>query len=121
MLVNSSLTVFHKDFDENKRIETWTRYNYGYDEEPKVWFYGGKGASSNKGYENANDVQIRIPYDINEDLDIKNFKVGDILVQGTINFDIKTQQDLSNYEVYNITSITNNTFGNAKHIHISGK
>lgn len=121
MLVNSSLTVYHKDFDEKKRIETWNRYNYGDNNEPKVWFYGGKGASTNKGYENANDVQIRIPYNANPNLDINDFKIGDILVQGTIDFDIKTQQDLSNYEIYNITSLTNNTFGNEKHIHISGK
>ena len=121
MLVNSSLTVYHKGFDEQKRVETWIRYNYGKENEPKVWFHGGKGASTNKGYENANDVQIRIPYDINESLDINKFKIGDILVQGTINFDIKAQIDLSNYETYNITSITNNTFGNNTHIRISGK
>lgn len=121
MIVNSSLTVYHKGFDEQKRVETWIRYNYGEENEPKVWFHGGKGASTNKGYENANDVQIRIPYDINPDLNITNFKVGDILVQGTLDFDIKTQQDLKDFEIYNITSITNNPFGNEKHIHVSGK
>lgn len=121
MLVNSSLTVYHKDFDEVKRIETWIRYNYGKKNEDKVWFHGGKGASINEGYENANDVKIRIPYDINPDLDINNFKIGDILVQGYLDLDIKTQQDLSDYDIYNITSIVNNTYGDNKHIHIGGK
>lgn len=116
MITNSSLTVYHKGFDYEKHIETWTRYNYD-----KIWWFGGKGASTNKGYENANDVQIRIPYDLNNDLSIVNFEIGDILVQGTLDIDIDRQQDLSDYLVYNITAINNNIFGNSKHIHISGK
>lgn len=121
MLVNSSLTVYHKDFDEKKRVERWIKHNYGTNEEPTVWWHGGKGVSVNKGYENANDVQIRIFYDINPNLDIKNFERGDILVQGTLDFDIKSQQDLRGYEIYNITSISNNIFGSNKHIHLGGK
>lgn len=121
MLVNTCLTVYHKEFDENKRIETWTRFNYGKENNPKVWWHGGKGASTNKGYENANDVSIRIPYDANPNLNISNFKIGDILVQGFLDFDIKTQQDLLNYEVYNIKSIINNFYGINKHIHLGGK
>lgn len=121
MLVNSNLTVYHKGFDEEKRLETWTRFNYGKRNENKVWFYGGKGASVNEGYENANDVKIRIPYDINLNLNIKNFKIGDILVQGYLDFDIRTQLDLKDYEIYNIASVVNNTSGSNQHIHIGGK
>lgn len=122
MLTNSSLTVYHKGYNEITRLETWTRYNYD-----NVWFFGGKGASTNKGYDNANDVQIRIPlpnrnnFDWDYDVDIRNFSIGDIVVQGTLNIDIQTQQDLSDYQVYNITSINNNDFGRNKHIHIGGK
>lgn len=116
MLVNSSLTVYHKVLDEDTRLEQWIRYNYD-----NVWWFGGKGASINKGYDNANDVKIRVPYDINKELDINNFAIGDILIKGTLDIDIQTQQDLSNYEIYNITSINNNTFGNNQHIHIGGK
>lgn len=114
MLTNSSLTIYHKGFDEESRLEKWIRFNYD-----KVWFFGGKGASINKGYVDGNDVQIRIPYDTPL-LDIKNFAIGDIIVQGTINEDIETQDDLSNYLTYNITSINNNNFG-IKHIHLGGK
>lgn len=116
MLVNSSLTVYHKVLDEETRLEKWIRYNYD-----NVWWFGGKGAGINKGYENANDVQIRIPYASNYGLDINDFAIGDILVNKLLVKDIKTQQDLSNYEVYNITSINNNTFGNNPHIHLGGK
>ena len=101
--------------DENTNLEKWTRYNYDY-----VWFFGGKGAGINKGYDNANDVQVRIPYDKNN-VSIDNFAIGDILVKGELNTNIETQQDLSGYETYNITSINNNNFGDNQHIHLGGK
>ncbi|MBO7526286.1 MAG: hypothetical protein J6T74_00135 [Clostridia bacterium] len=117
MITNSSLTIYHKNgLDVTTHFEKWKRYNYN-----KVWFFGGKGASINKGYDEANDVEIRIPYDMNESLDATNFAIGDIIVQGTLNIDINTQDDLSSYYIYNITSIKNNNFGNSQHIHIGGK
>lgn len=117
MITNNSLTVYHKNgLDVSTRAELWERYNYD-----KVWFFGGKGAGINKGYENANDVQIRIPYDMNSNLDIANFSIGDIVMEGTLETDITSQQDLDNYNFYNITSINDNNFGNNPHIHIGGK
>lgn len=115
MLVNLKITIYHKDFNEKKRIEKWIRYNYD------VWFHGGKGARTNKGYENANDIDVRIPYDINKNIDINNFKIGDILVPTSLDLDIETTSDLKDYETYSITSITNNTYGPNKHVHIGGK
>lgn len=115
MITNSNITVYHKDgLDLSTRLEKWTRYNYN-----DVWFFGGKGAGINKGYDNANDVQIRIPY--NSDLSIANFSIGDIVVEGTLNINIDTQKDLKNYNFYNITSINDNNFGNNPHIHLGGK
>ena len=117
MITNSTLTIYHQNgLDETTHLETWKRYNYD-----KVWFFGGKGASVNKGYDNANDVEVRIPYDQNEGLNIKDFAIGDIIVQGTLDLDINTQQDLKDYLIYNITSIKDNNFGNNQHIHIGGK
>ena len=112
MLVNSSLTVYHKVV--KNREDTWEKHFY-----KNIWWFGGKGASLNKGYENANDVQIRIPYDLNSSLDYNNFGIGDILVQGE-HKDITSEEDIQG-EYYNITSLNNNTFGNNKHIHVSGK
>jgi len=117
MICNSSLTVYHRDgLDVATHLEKWTRHNYS-----KVWFFGGKGARINKGYDNANDVQVRIPYDQNSGLDINDFAIGDILVQGTLDINIETQQDLEDYLIYNITSINNNNFGDNQHIHLGGK
>ena len=115
MITNASLTHYHKTLDEATRLEKWIRYNY-----ENVWWFGGKGSSINKGYENANDVNVRIPYDKNE-IDISNLAIGDIIVKGTLDTDITTQQDLKNYEIYNITSINNNNFGVNPHIHLGGK
>ena len=115
MITNASLTHYHKTLDEATRLEKWIRYNY-----ENVWWFGGKGSSINKGYENANDVNVRIPYDKN-DIDISNLAIGDIIVKGTLDTDITTQQDLKNYEIYNITSINDNNFGINRHIHLGGK
>lgn len=115
MLVNSSLTVYHKVV--KNREDTWEKHFY-----KNIWWFGGKGASLNKGYAEANDVQIRIPYDLNPNLDYNNFGIGDILVQGEYE-DIVSENDLKDLNIpyYNITSLNNNVFGNNKHIHISGK
>ena len=115
MIINASLTHYHKTLDESTRLEKWIRYNY-----ENVWWFGGKGSSINKGYENANDVDVRIPYDKN-DIDISNLAIGDIIIKGTLDTDITTQQDLNSYEVYNITSINDNNFGINPHIHLGGK
>ena len=114
MITNSSLTLYHRGYDNEKRKTTWTRYNFD-----NVWWFGGKGASINKGYDNANNVDIRIPYQI--DMNLSNIAIGDIIVQGTLTTDIDTQQDLSSYDIYNITSINNNNFGENPHIHLGGK
>lgn len=116
MICNNSLTIYHMSgLDVSTHNEIWTRYNYD-----KVWFFGGKGASINKGYDNANDVDVRLPYYLTN-LNANNFAIGDIIVQGTLDTDITTQQDLKGYQIYNITSINNNNFGNNPHIHLGGK
>ena len=114
MITNSSLTVYHYGLDDNM-LETWTRYNYD-----KVWVFGGHGAGINKGYDNANDVEIRLFYGLNPTLNIDNFSIGDIVVPQTLTTDIVTQQDLT-VDFYNITSIKDNKFGSKPHIHIGGK
>lgn len=94
----------------------WERYNYD-----EAWVFGGEGAGINKGYDGANNVDVRLPYAKNDKLDITKFKIGDIIVPGELKIDINTQQDLKEYVIFNITSITNSTFGNNPHIHIGGR
>lgn len=116
MLINSDMTLYHKVLDTETRLEKWERYYI-----EKVWWYGGKGANTQTGYENANDVQIRIPYDMNENLNIANLNIGDIVCKGNIEKTITSQSELNDVEFYNITAISNNTFGNNQHIHLGGK
>lgn len=114
MITNSSITIYHKTTID--REDKWVRYNY-----TNAWVFGGKGSGINKGYENANDVNVRIPYETNENLNIDNFSIGDIVCKCTIEKDITSQSELNGIELYNITSITDNTYGNNKHIHLGGK
>ena len=115
MITNSSLTIYHKYFDKVSRLDKWKRQ-----EVQKIWWYGGKGANYNKGLENANEVKIRIPKDINDLSDLE-VEIGDILVKDIIDKEISMQSDLKSYETYNITSIIDNDTGLNKHIHIEGK
>lgn len=114
MISNSDLTIYHKSIDLATRLESWTRFNY-FD----IWLFGRQGAGIDKGYDNANGVEIRIP--LTESIDISNFSIGDIIVQGSLSIDINTQQDLKGYKTYNITTIKNNNFGSQPHIHLSGE
>lgn len=116
MIVNNSVTIYHKGYNDITHQTTWTRKNYS-----NVWIFGGKGSSINKGYDNANDLDVRIPYGQNEQLDIANFSIGDIVIAGTLNRDITRQQELEDFLVYNITSINDNNFGHNPHIHLGAK
>lgn len=113
MITNNKITYFHKSNDDITKLTTWTKYRFN-----DVWVFGGRGSSINKGYENANDVNVRIPLESIEDTSI--FAIGDIIVIGEQN-DIEKQSDLNGKEFYNVTSININNFGNTKHVHIGGK
>lgn len=116
MICNNSVTIYHMSgLDVINHFEIWTRYNYD-----NVWVFESKNANTNKGYDNANNIEIRLPYDSNE-LNINNFAMGDIIVVGKLTNDITTQDDLKNYQTYVITNINNNNFGINQHIHIGGK
>ena len=112
MITNKSVTYYHKTLDNNK-LPVWTRYVF-----KDVWTFGGKGSSINKGYENVNDVNVRIPMKYVKNKDI--FTIGDIIAIG-VQQDIEKQSDLQDTEFYNVTSININDFGNNPHIHLGGK
>ena len=113
MITNSKLTIYHKNgLDLVNRLETWARFNYD-----NVWVFKTNGATMNKGINEGNNLEVRIPYD--ETIDINYFSLGDIVVIGEVKTDITKQQDLS--ETFNITSIKDNFFGNNPHIHLGCK
>lgn len=112
MITNNKITYYKKSLNEN-RIEIWTKYVFD-----DVWVFGGKGSNINKGYENANDINVRIPMKYVEDETI--FNIGDIIAVGEQQ-DITRQSDLNGIEFYNVTSINVNDFGNNSHIHLGGR
>lgn len=117
MTTNTSMTMYHKRFNKNTRLDEWDRYPI-----ENVMWQGGKGASINKGYDKANDINVYIPYDINEGLEKVPFSIGDIIVKGNIEEKITKQSDL-NVDNYNITTLINNDYGSdeMKHIQIGAK
>lgn len=119
MITNTSITIFHYTKPETAmEAGTWTKYVYN-----EAWFFYRNEANINKGYDSANKVEIRLPYSKNSNLNVANFKIGDIIVKGTIadEIEINRQQDLAGYTIYNITSITDANFGNNPHIHLGGQ
>ena len=73
MITNNDITYYHKTLDENK-LPIWNRYIL-----EDVWAFGGKGSSINRGYENANDINVRIPFtDLLAGLPIKGTKTKQV-------------------------------------------
>lgn len=113
MITNNKITYYHKIFNTTTKLEEWQKHIF-----EDVWVFGGKGSSINKGYENANDVNVRIPMEYIEDETI--FNIGDIIAVG-VQDDITKQSDLNGKEFYSVTSINVNDFGNNSHVHLGGK
>lgn len=113
MITNKDITYYSKSVNEETRLEEWNRVVF-----KDVWVFGGKGSNINAGYENANDVNVRIPIDRVQDTSI--FKVKDIIAIGEQDA-ISKQSDLNGKEYYNVTSITVNDFGNNPHVHLGGR
>ena len=113
MITNADITVFHLVKDEKTRMEKWKRFNY-----KDVWWFEKDSVTEINGFKNNNSLDVRIPYRL--DLDIENFSKGDLILKGLVDKDIQSSSELSEYNVYTITSLMNNNFGSNKHIHIKG-
>lgn len=117
MTTNSCMTLYHKRFNSEKRLDEWDRYPI-----ENVMWQGGKGASINKGYDKANDIKVFIPYDTNKGLEKVPFSIGDIIVKGSVEDKILKQSDLK-VDNYNITTLINNDYGSddMRHIQLGAK
>ena len=113
MITNGSITYYKKVFNPITKLEEWQKYYFD-----NVWKFAGKGSSINNGYENSNNINIRIPMHYVTDATI--FAIGDIIAIGK-QADITKQEDLQGKEFYNVTAININEFGNNPHIHLGGK
>jgi hypothetical protein len=114
--MKTDITLYHYIFDEETQTEKYEKsyfYNVSWD--------GGKGASINKGYTEANDITIRIFHKDNLNLKESNFSIGDFFVAGICNKEITMKSELK--DTYNITTIIPRIRGSiaTNHIQIGAK
>lgn len=112
MIANNTITYYHKSLNENK-LEKWTRKVF-----ENIWAFKSRGSVINVGYENSNKLDVRIDIKYVDDKTI--FSIGDIIAIG-VQPEIERQSDLKDIEIYNVTDININEFGNNPHIHLRRK
>lgn len=114
MKTRGTITIYHITLNELTKLEEYTRYEYN------GWYFINEDAVINQGLTDANTIDVRIPYETNENADIGNFSKGDIIYIGSGPESINSQTELGK-DIYKITLLNNNNFGNNQHIHLGGK
>lgn len=128
MMTNTKMTIYNKHLDTFTHKTTYKKHLI-----ENVFWDDSLGINLNMGYENADKVNVYIPYDKNDLTEYKEPKKyngegwtiqnGDYIVKGDVDIDsIDNIKDLSNYEVFAITLCDNKDFGssNMKHFEIRG-
>ena len=128
MMTNTKMSIFNKYTNPITKNVTYKKYVID-----NVFWDDITGINSNTGYENADKVNVYIPFDKN---DLGNFKEpkqyngtgwtiqnGDFIVKGDVlENEIDGIKDLKNYEVFEISEISKKDFGsyNMQHFEIKG-
>lgn len=113
MITNEAITYYHKTLNNTTKLEEWNKTIF-----TNVWVFRGKGSTTNQGYQNSNNMNVRIPMKYVKDTSL--FSIGDIVAIGKQN-DITKQSDLQGKDFYNITAININNYGSNQHIHLGGE
>lgn len=130
MKTNTNMTIY------NKYIEPFTHKTiYKKHLIDNVFWDDSLGVNLNMGYENADKVNVYIPYNTNDFSTYKNSKEfngvgwtlqnGDFMIKGETESgleEISGIKELSNYEVFTMTVCDNKDFGssNMQHFEIRG-
>ena len=122
MITNTSMSVFNKNTDEKKNV-FFKKHVIEH-----VFWDDSKGVNLNHGYENADDVNVFIPKDVNnltEYVEAKQYngtgwtlQNGDFIVRGNVEEDIvEGIKDLQKkYNTFAITLVDDKDFGST-HMH----
>lgn len=128
MTTNTNMTIYNKYLDPFTHKKLYKKHLID-----NVFWDDSLGVNLNMGYENADQVNVYIPFDSNDLSEYKEAKKyngegwtlqnGDFIVKGETDLDvISGVGDLSSYEVFTITVNDNKDFGssNMQHFEIRG-
>ena len=128
MMTNTKMTIYNKYVNTSTHQTSYRKHIID-----NVFWDDSLGINLNMGYENADKVDIYIPFDknnLNDYVEPINYngtgwtiQNGDFIIKGETNInEITGIKDLSNYEVFTITVCDTKDFGssNMQHFEIRG-
>jgi len=131
MMTNTKMSVFNRYKEPFTNNVSYKKHVIQY-----VFWDDSLGINLNTGYENADKVNIYIPFDKNKS-DLENYKEpkqyngngwtlqnGDFIIKGEVaESEVDGIKDLKAYEVFEITVIDKKDFGsyNMQHFEIRGQ
>ena len=128
MMTNTKMTVYNKYLDSFTHKTVFKKHLI-----ENVFWDDSLGINLNTGYENADKVNVYIPYDKNDLSDYRKPKQyngigwtlqnGDLMVRGETDLEeVSGIKDLSTYEVFVMTVSDNKDFGspNMQHFELRG-
>jgi len=129
MMTNTKMSVFNR-----YKVQSTGEIVYKRHIIDEVFWDDARGVNRNAGYENADSVNVYIPFDKNDlskfveakqyDGTGWTFQNGDYIVKGKVDIqEVSKIKELSDYEVFEITLIDVKDFGssNMQHFEIRGK
>lgn len=129
MMTNTEMSVFNKYTDSFTKDIVYKKHVIN-----KVFWDDSKGVNLNRGYDNADEVNVFVPKeqnDMSEYVKPKHYngigwtlKEGDFIIKGLVTEnEVSGIKDLSNYEAFVITMVDDKDFGteDMHHFEIRGK
>lgn len=129
MMTNTEMSVFNKYTDSFTKEVVYKKHVIN-----KVFWDDSKGVNLNRGYDNADVVNVFVPKeqnDMSEYVKPKHYngigwtlKEGDFIIKGLVTEnEVSGIKDLSNYEAFVITMVDDKDFGteDMHHFEIRGK
>lgn len=110
MLVNSDITIFHREYNEATRLDEWNSVYI-----PNAWWFkDSKSTIDTDGLKIADVCTVRI-----WDMSVEISK-DDYIVKGECKINMQTIKDIADFEYMRVTSINKNDFGGYPHIKVVG-
>lgn len=128
MMTNTNMSVYNKYVDPFTHETIYKKHLID-----NVFWDDSLGSNLNMGYENADKVNVYIPYDKNDLSEYKppkeyngigwTLKNEDYMIKGNVDIEeVESIKELSNYEIFKMTVNDNKDFGspNMQHFELRG-